>query len=299
MFCIMFQMPNQSNQLNQPCQLDQIDHPIIVCTPAGRQRYLEILARYILTNPNISEWHLWANTDNRSDLNYLDDLERRFGSSGSSNQTPKIRIIRPSWPFEGAFSIHRYFPVSMNPDAIYVRLDDDIIWIADSAIERLAYRRLKDPHPFLMYGNVINSGLTSHLHQRAGRLTKVHGIAGYLCMDEVGWGKWEFARDAHLAFLDKPNTEHWTLTDWDLYFYERHSINTISWLGSDVPRWAGMMDRDEEWWLSVEAPTRSQRPCKIVGDAVFVHFAFYSQRKKLEAECPWLLGKYAEIAPKL
>jgi len=34
---------------------------VIAVTPAGRRRYLELLAKYVLSDEAVAEWHLWDN----------------------------------------------------------------------------------------------------------------------------------------------------------------------------------------------------------------------------------------------
>ena len=50
---------------------------IVVVTPAGRRRYLEILFRYILKlRPIMDEYRLWVNTENNEDIE--DDLHDKL-----------------------------------------------------------------------------------------------------------------------------------------------------------------------------------------------------------------------------
>ena len=261
-------------------------HKIVVVTPAGRRRYLEVLARYVLSCGAVDGWRLWQNTTDAGDIAWMDALAAR---------DPRVVVEKPAWACEGNFSIYRFFPRCTDPATVYIRLDDDVVWADAEAIPALAAARLENPHPFLLYGNVVNTGITSHLHQRAGRLSKARGLAGYACTDPVGWGSGEFALDLHRGFLANPHAPGWWLPDWDLYFYERHSINCISWLGSDAARWAGVMDRDEEQWLSVARPKADKRPNNIIGRCVFVHYAFHTQRERVDAE-PAVLAGYRRLA---
>ena len=50
---------------------------IVVVTPAGRKRYLEILFRYILKlRPIMDEYRLWVNTENNEDIEYMNENRR-------------------------------------------------------------------------------------------------------------------------------------------------------------------------------------------------------------------------------
>ena len=261
-------------------------HRLVVCTPAGRRRYLEVLARHVLADPFVDEWRLWANTEDAADVEWMDAL---------AAEEPRVKVHRPSWPLEGNFSIHKYFPGCCDPDAVYVRLDDDIVFCQFRAVSELASVRVADPGPFLYYGNVLNNGITSHLHQRSGRLTKAHGLVGYECKDPVAWDSGPFALDLHRAFLTNPVAKFWQLPDWELWHYERCSINVISWLGRDFAQFGGRFDRDEENWLACVGPRERSRPNQIAGDYLFVHYAFGPQRGAVDGD-PSILAGYRKLA---
>jgi hypothetical protein len=261
-------------------------HRLIVVTPAGRRRYLEVLARHVLACPEVNQWQLWANTTDEEDLQWMLELEKRHY---------RVKVQIPTWPHEHCYSIHKYFPHCDDPKAVYVRLDDDIVWMSHQSISRLARARIEQPEPFLWYGNVLNSAITSHLHQRANKLTKKHGIVHYDCMDPVGWNNGDFAVDLHHEFFKHPNLSFWQLQDWELYHHERHSINAVAWLGSDSA-WVHEIDKDEEQWLAVEKPRSENRPNRILGSTLFVHYAFFPQRSSVDADAS-ILNQYRTLAP--
>jgi hypothetical protein len=234
----------------------------------------------------VDEWRLWANTEDAADLAWMDALAAR---------EPRVKVVRPSWPHEGNFSIHRYFPGCCDPDAVYVRLDDDVVYVGPDAIAHLADMRVHDPSPFLYYGAVVNNAITSHLHQRHGNLTKAYGIVGYECKDPVGWGRGDVALDLHRTFLEySDDVECWELPDWELWHYERCSINVVSWLGADFATFGGAVGRDEEDWLACVAPRERGRPNRIYGGAVFVHYAYGPQREAVDAD-PSVLAGYRKL----
>jgi hypothetical protein len=264
-------------------------HRLIVVTPAGRRRYLSILAHHVLACKEVDEWRLWANTTNEDDLIWMSRIEKRHD---------KISVQYPSWSYNNCWSIHKYFPSCNDKNSIYVRIDDDIVWMEPTALVQLAKIRIEETNPFLWFGNVINSALTSHLHQRAGRLTRKHGIVHYDCLDPVGWSNGAFAVDLHRSFLANPFTSQWQIQNWELYFYERHSVNVIAWLGIDAAKWAKKMDFDEEQWLSVDKPKIEGRPNKILGSALFSHYAFFPQREAVDGESSIIEG-YRQLTTKL
>ena len=65
---------------------------IILVTPAGRERYLKILYKYLnLQKSDFDEWHLWLNTKNIDDLKYMEKL---------SNENNFIKLITRNIPNE-------------------------------------------------------------------------------------------------------------------------------------------------------------------------------------------------------
>lgn len=262
------------------------DKRLVVCVPAGRRRYLELTARHVLADPAVDELRLWRNTTDAADIAWMTAL---------ATAEPRVNVHVPTWRHEGNYSIHRYFRACADPGCVYVRVDDDVVWMGPGAVAGLARYRLDHPGPFLVYGNVLNSGLTSHLHQRYGRLPPGLGRATYHCTETPAWREAGFAVALHRALQAAPDPARWVMPDWELYDYERHSINVIAWTGADAVDWAARVGRDEEQWLAVEEPRRRARPNRIAGAYVFAHYAFYTQRAGVDAD-PGVLAGYRALA---
>ena len=103
---------------------------VISVTPAGRKQYLEILVPYLLRNrEHIAEHHFWLNTNNRRDIQYITILARKH---------PEFFKIKHREVFKSyTESIWQYFQDYGDEDTIYVRLDDDICFIAPDAVPNL------------------------------------------------------------------------------------------------------------------------------------------------------------------
>ncbi|OAX78936.1 hypothetical protein ACJ72_06750 [Emergomyces africanus] len=103
---------------------------------------------------------LWyANTDNAEDLKYLDQIIER------SPRYKKISLEKPvQWP--------EYTKLWRNLErgTIYVKLDDDILWLADDAIPHMVTTKLKYPDSFAVSANVINGPPLSFIHFHLGAL---------------------------------------------------------------------------------------------------------------------------------
>jgi hypothetical protein len=254
----------------------------IIVTPAGRQRYLERLFKHLeKQKSSFDEWHLWMNTGVASDIAYAE----RLASEHSWITTVYIQDDDASKTGYTSQRIHRFFPLdAADENTVYLRLDDDIVWLEATFVSKMFEYRLSRPEPFLVYGNIINNALLSYLHQRAGVVPLAPKRCGYACMDSVGWKDPLFAESVHRAFLASKLLKPWQHFErWVLYCYERCSINAVAWLGKDFAAFEGRVGTEEEDWLSVQKPKELQRPNEIYGQAVCVHFAFYTQREHLDA----------------
>jgi hypothetical protein len=256
---------------------------VVLVTPAGRRRYLSLLTRHTGRCRHLAVRHeLWRNTDDEEDIRWMYRLAAKDDF---------FHVIEPTWELRGAFSIAPFFRGCIDPDTVYIRLDDDIVYLAPDAIENMIEFRLAYPEYLLVFGNVINSGIGTHILQRLGKLPLDHGIVGYHCMDATGWGDPKFAEWLHRHFLKVVHfigsLDCLKFTRWELMYakqgVERVSINFISWLGSTFKTFHGLIDADEENFLNGPLPLQLQMNSAICGTAIAAHFAFYSQRDYLDA----------------
>jgi len=251
----------------------------IVVTPAGRSKYLQVLYKNMSRERSgFDEWHLWINTNVKQDVDYCEEL---------ASQNKWIKLVK----LDGidrvtSDNIHRFFVFAQDVDSIYVRLDDDVVYLEDGFFDKLISYRLSNRHPFLVFANIINNAIVSHLHQRNG-LFENNVLAGYSCTDHLGWAESFYAEKVHRNFIDdvmSGNIDKWhkSFTKWICYLYERVSINAISWFGEDMNMLGGKVETHEELCLSSWIPEKLKRPCEIYGGAIAVHFAFGPQRSLLE-----------------
>lgn len=260
---------------------------LIGVMPAGRRQYLSVLVPYILRERSLfSEFQLWANTTNADDLRYLEELAHLH--------RPLFRVIAPTVPMRGLSSIVHFYQHAQERGTVYLKLDDDICWIATGGLATLLEFRVQNPDPVVVYANTINSPMCSHIHQRLGCVPLAAGIATYDPHCNVGWKSGPFAEAAHralLAAIQDGTTSRFTFDRWVLWAFERVSINACMWRGDDmvVPEIG-----DDEHWIAVDLPRRSNRPNAICGAAMVSHFAFHTQRPYLEQTD--LLNAYGELS---
>ncbi len=283
---------------------------VVSVTPAGRRKYLEVLVPYLLANrQHINEHHFWLNTRDQADISYINQL---------AEQHPNFFKVTSREVFDQQAPGHciwQYWQDCVDEDTIYIRLDDDICFVAKDAIPKLIAFRLNNPDPFLVYGNVVNNALCSHVHQSIGVIPRSWGTVQFECMDRVGWLKSRFPARVHKLFIkDLPAgaAGRWLFGPTTLSDYRRFSINVVCWFGKDLAQIDELQVQDlrtlhlrhpdtgedlghEEAFISQYLPARFGRPCTICGDALFSHFAFHTQRHFLERHTN-LLDWYAALA---
>jgi hypothetical protein len=268
---------------------------VISVTPAGRRRYLEALVPHLLAQRHvIDEHHWWLNTNDEADARYVEEVtaeHRDFFKICRKPVVPHYNIGQNIW---------RFFREYSEPDTLYVRFDDDIVYMEPDAVENLVRFRAEHREPLLVLGNVVNNAVCAHFLQQAGVIPRSWGEVENFCLDGNGWACGEFCRRLHELFLQEHaagRLERWKLPSLPIDGLRRFSINVISWLGDDmrqVPELDGIVD--EELFLTVELPRRMNRPNAACGTALFSHLAFFTQRPYLEWTWPQLIRHYQEIA---
>lgn len=276
---------------------------IVTVTPAGRARYMDVLSiwieifhQHITKNyPTINHRHVWwINTENPNDAAYI----KRRCSESKFESFEELKV-----PYAANGSIYTFFKNCCDPDTVYIRMDDDVCYAPPQSIFELYRTRVMYKEPFLILGNIVNNSLCAHLHHRMGIVGKPPlGFGQYFCTDGLTWGKGEAAEFYHRSFLEslrRRNHGHEYKRDmlWQLHYFERFSINVISWLGKDMADIWGSKDGfepDEEYFLTVEYPTKMNRPNAIDFGAVFSHFAYGPQRDHMDTTD--LLVQYMDLA---
>ena len=117
------------------------------------------LQRNLVDNDGwLDEVHLYKNTKDEEDLRYLEELMQI---------SPRFKIIESKQLGKNAFED----PWSqLQRGRIYVKFDDDVVWMADDAIEQVVRTKVAHPEYFLVSANVINSPLMGWVHYRMGAI---------------------------------------------------------------------------------------------------------------------------------
>lgn len=284
------------------------EYKVVVVTPAGRQKYLEIFKTYIyaeMARGLVDGWQLWQNTVLQSDIDYLASMEA---------ENPKVKRFyidnivpnAPEYSMADAGRSCEFFVNTHDDDTIYIRFDDDVVWYEPGTIEKIAIARIEHPDALVIYPNVINSTICTSWHQEKGVLGKQAGLVKqqkdgkgdpwYAYMDEFNFTDGRLIDLIHNTFrlnFEARSLSEYYLPSRYLTDYQRFSICSVAWWGKDKLDPTGYA---EEPWISWEEPEKLGRPNYFLGDALVVHYSYHTQRHYLEGCVPEKLEFYKQIA---
>ena len=248
-------------------------HAVVLCVPCGRRRYLEVLFSALAPFRGIVDrCELWLNTDDAADAADV---------RATAARDAWFALVEPPLPKaprrELWRNVHAFYPDCCRPGTIYVKCDDDVVFV-DSVERFRAFLdlRIDRPDVFLLSANVVNSPVCTHLHQAEGMLPGLTRTVPRSWFDDYGMSG-PVAVAAHRAFLDR-GARWFDMPDVDLRG-ERFAINWVAWLGEDFAAFDGRVPENDEEWLT----TRPGRTNAIAGGFVVCHFAFARQRAHVDA----------------
>lgn len=147
---------------DEELELDAENHvKIIGLVFFGRRELVEVLDCYIQRNLRangglLDEVIFVVHTDIQEDLDYLETLVPRRPEYSKYEVKGTYQWLSGSWE-----------PVN-DPDAIYVKIDDDVIYLSDNAISSVVKRITDNPHLFAVSANVVNNPALSWVHSHMG-----------------------------------------------------------------------------------------------------------------------------------
>lgn len=265
------------------------NYKVIVNTAAGRRRYMQYLIPQVLACDIVDRYDLWLNTTNRQDLEFFRILAKKYS---------RINLVwQPDGIINGNASINAFYKQCTDDDAIYFKLDDDIVWLEDNLIKNMIKFRIDNPDYFLVSPLVINNSLSTYLLQIYGklRLNYYHNSNPF---SDVLWQSGKFAADLHNWFIDNylrpQKTSHLHLGNGkNPVSMTRFSINSILWFGKDLKKIDGIIPDNDEEFMSCIYPTIQGKSNCWNTNALVAHFAFFTQRDYLDKE--GILEKYGSF----
>lgn len=269
------------------------DFKVIVCTAAGRRRYMQYLVPPIINNSLVDRYDIWIHTNDNCDIEFFKALAKRY---------PKVNLLwQPRKKLESIRSIDDFYQFCQEEQTIYIKIDDDVVWTEDDFIDRMVKFRVDNPACFIVSPLVINNALSTYLLQQRGRL-KTDNYYNSNAGHPILWRNGYFALALHNWFLNdylKKGRVSLLHCGQCPMAMTRFSINCILFFGEDMKRiyeeFGGVTGDDEEF-LSSKYPTIIGRANAINGDSIISHFAFFTQRAILDSEN--ILEQYGEYLHK-
>lgn len=254
------------------------NHKIVVVTPAGRKKYMEVLLPQILKQRDfVDEYHLWVNTKNPEDLQYLDQLGEDYKG---------FVVLHKDFlnaPDAGSTTnISKYWCKAKEQGVVYFRLDDDIVFIEDDYFTKMYEFKMKNPQFIMTAANVVNNAVFDSFRQSEGRVYQDIPKIAPECMCPVGWKDPHVAELRHreaLSYLKEGNKEILYTEDREITRGTRFSINTLCWLGDDLVDVNVAID--EEDYITRKMPVDKKRSIGLLGSCIACHYSFYTQRDHL------------------
>ncbi|KAK4084788.1 hypothetical protein Purlil1_10194 [Purpureocillium lilacinum] len=120
------------------------------------------LERNLVENGGWLDEVLWVvNTDNEGDLSYLNEIIE-------SNPAVHRKLVIPG----DKLWVYSYYKAWQRLDRgkYYVKVDDDILWMADDAIPRLVAQKIARPQDLVVSANIINNPPLGFMHYHMGAL---------------------------------------------------------------------------------------------------------------------------------
>ena len=264
-------------------------YKIVAVTPAGRRRYLRLLIPYVLSCMEIDRYDLWVNTPDAADLAFMEAV---------ASIDHRIRLVPlPEGIEPGPSAIRKFWPKVTDLDTLYIRFDDDVVWLDPKFFQTFLSFRLGNPQFFSVAPLIINNAMSTYLLQTFGKI-KVSKVVGPDRFDRIGWIDPTLARSLHVLLQDLvADNEVGRLTFGRVPLSGNcFSINCISWFGRDIAALGGQIPagEDEEAAASCTFALRAGRLNCIESAAVAAHFAFYTQRDEMDRTD--LLDRYVRIA---
>lgn len=270
------------------------DHKVVAFTPCGRKRYMDLLAAHVMREHdlgNIDKWVLFNNPYTIEDSTYAAQLAAQF-------DWVEILNVGEATPTRGAFQIASFYGGLQDREAIYVRLDDDLIYLERDAITNLVNYRIDNPEPFLVYPTIINNTRTSFQMQRLGIIPQSWGIVEPILCAPTAWRDPAFVFNLHqkaLASIDAGTLlADFTLPSGTFNDFEEGNISINSFAISGADMADCIVGADEEGYLSKLRPAQLGRFNARCGNAIVIHFAYHTQTDFMDKS--GMLTDYASYA---
>lgn len=262
---------------------------VVANTAVGRRQYLKLLLPQVLASDIVDRYDLWVNTLNKVDIAFFEAMAKQF---------PKLNLIwQPNNEVNGILSIADFYQYCQDEDTIYIKLDDDVIWMAPNFFEEICKFRIDHPDYFLVSPLVINNGICTYLIENQGH---IKFSQHFTCQAyDMKFYNGSLAEDIHNYFLTNfllPNKYSELYCGHHRISLQRFAINAVAWFGHDFKKFNGMVTGDDEEFLTLTYPAKHDLLNCFDCNTIVAHFSFSAQRQYLDKTD--ILSKYENILNK-
>ena len=269
------------------------NYRIVVVTPSGRQKYQSLLFKYIKNNFDIiDEYRIWLNTKNKEDIFWLQNIKNKKVTIDSRENVNDIKTIC------------QYFDNCIDHNTIYIRLDDDIVYLEKLFFQKLIDFRINNPDFLFVSANIINNHFCFNVQKKLGLINFIDNL-----LDP------KQAEKLHNYFIDlvyKNKIEKMFFDKEIASNYEQININAICWFGKHLDKNYKIIKKNkiiykkslvqficenEEMNITNVLPKITKKYNCVCGDAVCSHFSFRQQIDYLKNTD--LLKKYKNLLIKI
>lgn len=280
-------------------------HKVVAWTPYGRKETMSILYKYMVRDHAagvLDEYHLYMNTDpdQVEDVAFAHELAETYDWIKLKERPAGVKVLHPKQLNTGF-----YYRYAIEPDTIYIRFDDDIVYVHEAAIERLAKAKIPSPAT-VCFPLIWHNAICSFWLQNMGKIPLEYGrVRDAYCMDAVGWGDGQFAEKIHRLLLShiREGTvdELFLHHDVQLPIGRQFSVSCFA-AHSDLYRQLDppghLTYHEEETWHTIHETHRTGRANMIIGNALVAHLSFFPHTHYIRRETD-ILDQYRELAEQL
>jgi hypothetical protein len=256
---------------------------VVAWIPYGRKKYVSILLKYLQRDHDrglIDELWFYMNTDLQG------QQEDRVWASRVARQWDWVKTFSrpkdlPRYPKKQMNTMYAYRAMT-DPDTVYVRFDDDIVYVHENAVKEIVEHKIVSPG-LCSFPIIINNAICSWWLQQDGRIPLEEPDwpeVGFHCMDPIGWADGGFAIQLHDLLLK--HIENGTVDQLFAHHNfdlppKQFSVSCFASLGSDYARVGGELPAEEEDWHTKIRPAQLGVDNTIVGSALVSHYSFLTQ----------------------
>ena len=276
----------------------------IAITFAGRQDRMRLLCAYMhraLDAAIIDEWHIWNYARTKEDGAWVQSL-----ASGNTVKVFTPETTHAEKRFEAVYK--HYAPDAQSgekyaPDTVFVKLDDDIVFVDLDGLAKLVHFRRANPHYYIVSANVVNNPMCYVLQKQfAGvgeELVKKEPKGVGSAHPALTWSG-TLAAALHYTFLEHGPAAFEFPSIIEYALDKGININCIAWLAADlnsVTHCESTQLGNDETNLAMNFPRIFERPACVFGPCVVSHLSFGPQDADMPV--PALLEVYDCLAEQL